>query len=525
MKNDRSHESHYPLHVANEYGKIGGAGQKAGFRPVFDSAQLEQSVAIALERLARTLRSQAIEGVQLEDPRSLMSEMRMLMKHNVDTAFDPQRFGEIVDLYLRTGIKVHSKGYMARQFSSVVPVSATFDLVTAMAPQPASFYEAGQLANIADKIIAEEFGRLLGWAQGSFDMVTTSGGSLANLTAILAARNAWLKTGWKKGVAQNGERVLAIATGEDVHYSVARVPGIIGIGSDNIIRLPLNEKRQICPVQAIRAIREARENGYDVFCIVASSGSTSVGAIDPLDALADFAAAEGIWLHVDGAHGGAFLVSDQLRPRVKGLERADSLCIDAHKTLFVPGVCTLLFYRDKDKAETAFAQKASYVFDKKEDIMVQFESGSKNFECTKRPSILNLWLVWALYGRSVFAEKLDYLVDLTMDIYHYLSEQPDFTVIHQPEANILCFEHSPPDLDPALLSTLQLELRDRIRAEGRYFLSKVEIDGRNVLRLVMMNHEIDLDDVIAMLDEVRRLGDEITAGWSRASTLRKSSGV
>src|SRR6202000_2697118 len=108
------------------------------------------------------------------------------------------------------------------------------------------------------------------------------------------------------------------------------------------------------------------------------------------------------WFHVDAAHNGAFLVSDRLRERLKGLELADSFCLDAHKTLFVPGLCTLLFYRDPTAARVAFPERPSYLFDPLEDEMSLFQSGVKNFECTKRPSILNLWLMWALYGRQFF---------------------------------------------------------------------------------------------------------------------------
>jgi L-2,4-diaminobutyrate decarboxylase len=198
---------------------------------------------------------------------------------------------------------------------------------------------------------------------------------------------------------------------------------------------------------------------------------------------------------------------------LRGIERADSFCVDAHKTLFVPALCTLLFYREHAKARGAFAQKASYVFDDHEDAMSCFESGAKNFECTKRAAIVNLWLVWAMFGPEVIAQKLEYLVQLTKDAYNYISLLPDFAVVHEPESNILCFEYRPEGLALEHLSALQLALRNSIREGGKFFISKVEIDGRNVLRLVLMNHEIKMNHIVELIAEIRRVSATLLDRW------------
>lgn len=474
---------------------------------------------IAVEKLRTPLEPQPLGGVRLRRPVDLIATARQLMASGdaVDgQKLSPDRLSNIIDLYLDTGIKVNSRGYMARQFSSVLPVSAVFDMVTACAPQPASYYEAGQLANIADKIISEEFGRLIGWAEDSFEMVTTSGASLANMTAVLAARNKRLSNSWTSGVvAGHDGRRPAIAIGDDAHFSVGRIAGIIGVGQDQIVRLPLDRHRKICTAGARQALEAAKANNLDVFCIVASAGSTAIGANDPLQELAELAKEYQAWLHVDAAHNGAFLVSDRLRERLRGIELADSFCIDAHKTLFVPGLCTLLFYREKGVAEAAFPQKASYVFDPFEDEMSNMQSGIRNFECTKRPAIMNLWLAWALYGRQVFEKKLNHLVDMTKAAHDYLDSLPDFEVVHEPESNILCFVHRPlnmgADIDAAAFSQLQLKLRDRVRAAGDRFISKVDLDGATVLRIVLMNHRIDLSDIAALVDEIREHAQDIIA--------------
>lgn len=481
----------------------------------FEPTHFSEAVALAHDRLVNHLHRDEVEGLTQIRPHDLLAQARALMTSGQGDRFDPQRFADILDLYLRTGIKVNSRGYMARQFSSVPPVAAVFDMISALAPQPGSFYEAGPLPNVADRIIAEEFGALLGWPAGSFEMVSTSGASLANMTAVLAARNRHYATGWKEGVAGDARGRPAVAIGADSHFSVTRIAGILGLGEDQVVRLPLNARRQICTEGAAQALNAAAQRGLHVFCIVAAAGSTSIGANDPLPALAEMARERGAWLHVDAAHNGALLVSNRLRSRVKGLELADSFCLDAHKTMFMPSACTLLFYRQRGVAETAFPQKASYVFDPEEDEISRFESGVKNFECTKRPAILNLWLTWALYGRKFFESKLDYLVDLTQAAHDHLTALPDFTVQHEPESNILCFVHRPQGSAGLDIDRLQLELRNRVRDAGRYFISKVDLDGATVLRIVMMNHRIGIEDIAGLVEDIRRNGRDIVADWHK----------
>ncbi|MGM4954241.1 pyridoxal-dependent decarboxylase (plasmid) [Bradyrhizobium barranii] len=463
----------------------------------------------AVERLAGMLSRDDVEGVHLQRPADLMASARSLMTPADLDGFDAARFADILELYLETCIKVNSRGYMGRQFSSVIPVTAVFEMVAAMAPQPASYYEAGQLANIADRLIEEVFGRFIGWPPASFEMVTTSGASLANMTAALVARNRYVSGSWNGGLAAGRSTRPAIAIGQDAHFSVSRIAGIIGIGQDQVIRLPLNGRRQICLERAAVTLDAAAAQGLDIFCLIASAGTTATGANDPLPELAALAKRCGAWLHVDAAHNGAFLVSDRLRPRLAGLELADSFCLDAHKALFLPALCTLLFYREKGLAETAFPQKDSYVFDPFEDEMTAVQSGVKNFECTKRPAILNLWLAWSLYGRRAFADKLEHLVMMTEAAHDYLADQPDFIVPYRPESNILCFVHRPLGVYGNRLSGLQLELRNRVRAGGRYLLSKVDLDGQTMLRIVLMNHRIGQIDIEGIVAEIRRHAREI----------------
>jgi L-2,4-diaminobutyrate decarboxylase len=479
---------------------------------LFDPRLFRKNAELIIEKLERYLGDPSIRGLALTDPSQLMQTAKALTRRGAaDTAeANEKKLAEIIDLYIKTGIQVYSPGYMGRQFSGAFPLSGIVDLVSSIVNQPASFYEAGQLPNVAERIMALELNRFIGLAPERYTMATTSGGSLANLTALLAARNDKLPRSWSEGlVAASGAPRPAIAISEDAHYSVCRAAGIIGIGEQQIVRLPINRERQICVAEVRPALEAAELRGLKVFCLVASAGTTSVGAFDPIDELAEIAAEKDIWLHIDGAHGASLLLCDALRHKLRGIERADSLTWDAHKLMFVPAVCTMLFYKNKDKAHGAFRQEASYVFEKRADIYAEYDGAEKNFECTKRPMIMTLWVMWALYGKAPFANKITYLCRLTAEAHEILIREPEFDTLHQPESNILCFRHQPATLAQAELGDFQVEIRNRIRAQGDFFISKVDVDGVSALRVVFMNHEIKPEHFRLLLREIKKVGREI----------------
>ncbi|MEV8016960.1 aminotransferase class V-fold PLP-dependent enzyme [Streptomyces sp. NPDC086554] len=478
----------------------------------FDAQLFRETSETALAKLEKHLSDLSIRGLELTDPALLSQAARALMTTERESvaAFDEEKLAGIIDLYIRTGIQVHSPGYMGRQFSGVVPLAGVIDFVSSVINQPASFYEAAQLPNVVERIMADELNRFIGWDPARFTMVTTSGGSLANLTALLAARNQKLPGFWAHGgSAVRGQPRPAIAVGADVHYSVARAAGVMGIGEAQLVRLPLNPQGQISVADARPALAAAERQNLKVFCLVASAGSTSVGAFDPIDELAELAREFNLWLHVDGAHGASLLVSDTLREKLRGIEQADSLTWDAHKMMFVPAPCTMLFYRDKESSRTAFRQKASYVFDEEPDIYTAYDSGGKNFECTKRPMIMTLWTLWAMYGPALFAEKIEYLCRLTEEAHGILRADPDFETLHRPEANILCFRYHPADIRKEDVHHLQIAIRNRVKLRGNFFISKVNIDGVAALRVVMMNHQVTDGHFRMLISEIKATGREI----------------
>lgn len=478
-----------------------------------DDLNFQEALYSIIPLLADYLSGEVAKGVDMLPPEKVYQKARSLMKSEVrGEVSGKSRLENIVRLYLETGLYVHSTSSLGRQYTGNIPLAAVMDLVNSVVNQPASFYEASQLPCVAERIMGEELNRFVGMNPDTFTMLQTSGGSLANVTALLAARNNRYPECSRKGMASLTETGKpAVALGTDAHYSLIRAVNMLGIGREGIVWLPLDNRRRIDADKVPAVLEDAKRKGLDVFCLVASAGSTSVGAVDPLDKLADIARERGLWMHVDGCHGASLLLSDKLRHKLKGVERADSLSWDAHKMLFVPSPCSMLFYQDRQKAGRTFQESASYV---KSSSGEEYGNGELNFECTKRPTMMNLWTIWALYGRELFASRVERLCALCTEAWETLCEQPDFETLHKPEMNIMCFRYNPGKLPEGMsMNDFQLAVRERVCRRGNFFISKTVLDGKAVLRVVIMNYRHTAETFTELLQEIRTVGKELMSNY------------
>lgn len=422
-----------------------------------------------------------------------------------------ERFGEVVDMMLRRGLNLHDPRYIGHQVPAPVPLAGLFDAVGAVTNQCMATYEMGPWATAVEQAMVRELGEAIGFAPGTFAGFATHGGSLANLTALLTARNLALGDVWEHGLGGRSIHPVLLVH-SDAHYSVARAAGILGIGSKHIVRIERDAAGRMDPRSLERELTRAAEAGQPVVAVCACACSTPFGAFDPLEDIADICARFDVWLHVDAAHGGAALLSAAHRGLLAGIERADSVAMDAHKMMFVPSLCAFVFYRNKEHRFEAFQQDAPYLFDPSAPGLADYDSGMKAVECTKRAMAYGLWGVWSLFGKQLFADMVDVTFALGQTFYEKLSAAEDFVALHNPECNIVVFRHIPAAVKAApaeQIGAFQLELRRRIIESGDFYIVPFKQDGVGALRVTIINPLTTPETLDDLMNALRRHGEAL----------------
>jgi L-2,4-diaminobutyrate decarboxylase len=415
------------------------------------------------------------------------------------------RVSELANEILSRGQNLNHPHYIGHQVPAPSPLAGLFDAIGAVTNQVMGIYEMGPFTTAVERAVVDELGQLIGWESDSFSGVVTHGGSLANLTAMLTARNVQLQSSWSQG--HDPATQPCIVANADAHYCINRAAGIMGMGTESIVSAELNSVRSIDVAALDRLVTGLIDEGRTIIAVAASSCSTPTGAFDDLNGIADVCEKHGLWMHVDAAHGGGALFSRTHRRRLAGIERADSVVWDAHKMLFVPALCAFVFFRNRSHGFSAFQQNAPYLFDDEQPGINEYDSALRTLECTKRAASLGIWGLWSVFGTELFSDLIDLTFGLTARFYEMLDAAVDFEVPYEPEANILVFRWNPEsrDLSNAALNILQAAVRRKLVRSGEFYIVQTEINGIVWLRVTVMNPLTTEDHLRALLEAVREL--------------------
>lgn len=419
-----------------------------------------------------------------------------------------ERCRDLLEKTLKRGQNLHHPRYVGHQVPASLPLAGLFDAVTTVTNQVMAIYEMGPWATAIERAVIEQLGEAMGFPAGSFTGLVTSGGSLANLTALLTARNVALQNVWNAGLASSLPAPVLV-THAEAHYCVTRSAGILGIGTDQVVRVPLDARRRMDPRQLDTLLADLRSRGVPIIAVSAAACATPIGAFDPLVQIAEVCRQHKVWLHVDAAHGGAACLSAKHRHLVEGLHLADSVVCDAHKMLFMPALCAVVLYRNPEHRYAAFQQTAPYLFDPSAPGMAEYDNGISNVECTKRAAAMGLWATWSLFGPQLFEALVDTTFALGQEFYELLESQDDFAAYCQPECNIVVFRYLPAELREASdeqVDRFQLQLRREVIQSGEFYLVQTRLDGRSYLRATLINPLTKSANLRELLDCLRRYG-------------------
>ncbi len=424
-------------------------------------------------------------------------------------------FGNAADWAEKNSIHVGHPGYMGHMDSGVAVAGILADFMASALNQNLLASELAPGATLLEKKLVEFFASHAGFSEGAGGVFTT-GGTTANLTALLLARDAATLEGSTRGLS--GENPLCILASEDAHYSLAKSAAVIGLGSDRVVSVPIaGPERRMDPAALPERFAQAVEAGMRPIAVVATAGTTSCGAIDPIAPCADFCEERGLWLHVDGAFGGPLVLHPVEKSKLDGLHRADSLTLDPHKWLYAPKSAGILLVR---KAESLLCARyeAPYL-DRLEGTRaaLSFSQGRRALDGSRRFDALKVWMILRHLGLQGVRELQDDRLALTRWFHQELSQDEFFQPAHIPDLTVQTF--GPRD---SSMGNMVASAHKDLEEGGDCWTSYTVLGGRPQHRAVLLNPSSEKSHLMRALQELKTAHQRLSGHGGASAALLHS---
>ena len=405
---------------------------------------------------------------------------------------------QLFDTLIPASLNPTSPGYMAYVPGGGLPQAAVADLISGITNRFVGIWHVAPAVAQIEATVIRWFCSMVGYPGGAGGFLT-SGGSLANWSAIVTARRCRLPDNFLNGV---------LYTSDQAHHSVTKAAILAGFPTQNVRSISVDARFRIRIDALANQIARDRHDGLQPFCLIAHAGTVNTGAVDELAALAELAEQHHLWMHVDAAYGGFFLLTERGRERLQGIERADSITIDPHKGLFLPYGTGGLLVRDRNDLKHAHCMRGDYIPPAPDDPdFVDFSDISP--ELSRGFRGLRIWLPFKLHGASPFRSNLNEKLDLaswaTSELRQMSEEINDeLEIVAEPQLSMLAFRLVRPGLGEDELNRLNGQLLERINSTGRVMLSATRLHNRYVIRVCILSFRTHRPEVATCLHEIRQ---------------------
>jgi len=403
---------------------------------------------------------------------------------------DWQEIFHWVDKYLAYSVKTNHASFVNRMWVGANLPSIVGEIVAAISNTSACTFESAPVSTLLEKYMIRQMLELVGFSNGEGQM--TTGSSNANMIAMMAARN--LSNDSVKQSGLFGQQKLFAFVGADAHYSMDKAANILGIGTDQLIKVPLNRLGIMEPQMLEQAIDRVQVNGGMPFFVSATAGTTVRGAYDPIKPLLELRDKYDFWLHVDGAWGGAAVLSTTLKEKfLPGLRDADSFTCDFHKMLGASLMCNILLInkRNHTLGTVLSAGDGSYLF--RDEFTSEIEDlGAVSLQCGRRVDSLKWFLDWKFFGREGLAGRVEKYLTLCEYAENWVNQCPELEMVVPRTSFNVCFRFKVPEKES---NSFNLDLRNRLYQEGKSLVGAAYIDGRLVMRLLVSNPAAEQADI------------------------------
>ncbi|MFE1431128.1 pyridoxal phosphate-dependent decarboxylase family protein [Streptomyces griseoaurantiacus] len=411
---------------------------------------------------------------------------------------------ELEEVYLRDAVYFHHPRYLAHLNCPVVLPALVGEAVLSAVNSSLDTWDQSAGGTLIERRLIDWTAERIGLGPAA-DGVFTSGGTQSNLQALLLAR--------EEAKTEDLARLRVFAS-EVSHFSVRKSAKLLGLAPEAVVSVPVDRDKRMRTAALARELEECRSAGLVPMAVVATAGTTDFGSIDPLPEIAELCARYAAWLHVDAAYGCGLLVSRRRRDLLAGIEHADSVTVDYHKSFFQPVSSSAVLVRDGDTLRHA-TYHAEYLNPRRmvaERIPNQVD---KSLQTTRRFDALKLWLTLRVMGADGIGELFDEVCDLAAEGWRMLAADPRYDVVVAPSLSTLVFRYIPAAVtDPAAVDRANLYARKALFASGDAVVAGTKVNGRHYLKFTLLNPETRTDDIAAVLDLIaghaeQYLGDSL----------------
>ncbi len=436
-------------------------------------------------------------------PEQLKQKVNLQISHKPG---DDKSLLEDIGNYLRYSINTSHKQFLNQLYSGANFPAFLGEIITALTNTSMYTYEVAPIATLIEKELIDKMCKITGFENGGGTFAT--GGSNANMLAMMSARNHFLPMVKQKGM--QATPVLSAFVSEQSHYSFDTAANILGIGSNRVYKIKSDKSGKMLPSALQDTLEISIRKGEQPFFVAATAGTTLLGAFDPLDEIAEIAKMYRLWMHVDGSFGGSIILSEKYRYLFKGLEKADSFTWNPHKLMNVPLIASVLLLKDKYRLMKNLSDlNTDYIYH--DNDLDEYNLGKQSVQCGRRVDALKVWLAWRYFGDKGYEQRINRMFELAQYAENKVKNSNKLQLLAQRQSLNINFIYK--SNYPEKNNELNLMIRESLMRKGISLVNYGYMNTEVSIRLVISNPDIneqDLDEFFEnFITEGNKFQDEV----------------